>query len=143
MSTQLKIFLMLLLILKVSRKNCLIKVIDLYHLILYPSSPTWRVIKNRHHIKKAYVEKVINFTIKKNSLRKLFVFDNEIYKETGGFSMKSPLVPLLANAIMPELESMIIKKVTWYRRNKVLLSLRRWYSTINETREYTISTKFV
>ena len=76
-------------------------------------------------------------------MRKLFVFDNEIYKETGGFSMKSPLVPLLANGIMPELESMIIKKVTGYRRNKVLLSLRRWYSTINETREYTISTKFV
>ena len=44
-------------------------------------------------------------------MRKLFAFDNEIYKETGGFSMKSPLVPLLANAIMPELESMIIKKL--------------------------------
>ena len=62
-------------------------------------------------IKKGYVEKVINTTIKKNSMRKFikdtckktaFVFDNEIYKQIDGVNMGSPLAPVLANIIMTE-----------------------------------------
>ena len=71
-------------------------------------------------LKKVYVEKVINTTINKNTMRKLikdtskrtaFVFDSEIYKQTDSVSMGSPLAPVLANIIMTELESTIIKKV--------------------------------
>ena len=100
-------------------------------------------------IKKVYVEKVKNTTIKKNSMRKLikdtckktaFVFDNEIYKQIDGVSMGSPLAPVLANIIMTELENTMIKEFILYRKNKVSLSLRWWYSAINENRGYTIST---
>ena len=71
-------------------------------------------------LKKVYVEKVINTTIKKNTMRKLikdtckktaFVFDNEINEQIDGVSMGSPLAPVLANIIMTELESTIIKKL--------------------------------
>ena len=71
-------------------------------------------------LKAVYVEKVINNTIKRNTMRKLikgtckktaFVFGNEIYKTIDGVSMGSPLAPVLANIIMTELESTIIKKV--------------------------------
>ena len=77
---------MLLLELKISPKNCLIKVIDLYHLMLHHSSLMCHYKKTIDIIlKKAYVEKVTNTTIQKNSMRKLikyickktaFVFDN-------------------------------------------------------------------
>ena len=77
---------MLLLELRISPKNCLIKVIDLHHLMLYPFSPMCRYKKTIDIIlKKVYVENVTNTTIKKNSMRKLikyickktaFVFDN-------------------------------------------------------------------
>ena len=40
-----------------------------------------------------------------------FVFDNEIYKQIDGVRMWSPLAPVLANIIMTELESTIIKKI--------------------------------
>ena len=40
-----------------------------------------------------------------------FVFDNEIYEQIDGVSMWSPLAPVLANIIMTELESTIIKKL--------------------------------
>ena len=70
--------------------------------------------------KKAHVEKVIDTIIKKNTMRKLikdtckktaFVFDNEISEQIDGISMVSPLVPVLANIIMTELESTLIKKL--------------------------------
>ena len=84
-------------------------------------------------LKKFYVEKVMNTTIKKNSMRKLikdtckktvFAFDNEIYKPIDDVSMESPLAPVLANIIMTKLENTVIKKFILYRKNKVLLSLR-------------------
>ena len=71
-------------------------------------------------LKKVYVEKVINTTIKKNTMRKLtkdtckktaFVFDNEIYQQIDDVSMGSPLALVLANIILTELESTIIKKL--------------------------------
>ena len=64
-------------------------------------------------LKKVYVEKVSNTTIKKNVMRKLvkdtfkkaaFVFDNEIYKQIDGASRGSPLAVSLANIIMTESE---------------------------------------
>ena len=70
--------------------------------------------------KVVYVEKVINTTLKRNTIRKLikdtckktaFVSDNEIYKKTEGVSMSSPIAPVLANIIMTELESTILKKL--------------------------------
>ena len=71
-------------------------------------------------LKQVYVEKVINTTMRKITMRKLikdtckktdFVFDNEIYEQIDGISMGSPLAPVLANIIMTELESTIIKKL--------------------------------
>ena len=71
-------------------------------------------------LKKVHVEKVINTTINKNTMRKLikdtckktaFVFDKEIYEQIDGISMVSPQVPVLANIIMTELESTLIKKL--------------------------------
>ena len=71
-------------------------------------------------LKKVYVEKAINTTIKKNTVRKLtkdtckktaFVFDNEIYQQIDDVSMGSPLALVLANIILTELESTIIKKL--------------------------------
>ena len=70
-------------------------------------------------MKKVYVEKVINFTIKKNTMRKLikdtckntaFVFDYEIYKQIDGVSMGLPLAPVLVNIIMTELKKHHKKK---------------------------------
>ena len=55
-----------------------------------------------------------------------FVFDNEIYDQIDDVSMGSPLASVLANINMTKLESVLIKKVFWYLKNKVLLSLRRW-----------------
>ena len=55
-----------------------------------------------------------------------FVFDNEIYDQIDDVSMGSPLASVLANINMTKLESVLIKKVFWYPKNKVLLSLRRW-----------------
>ena len=78
-------------------------------------------------LKAVYVEKVINTTIKRNTMRKLikgtckktaFVFGNEIYKTIDGVSMGSPLAPVLANIIMTELESTIIKKLFDTRKIK-------------------------
>ena len=84
--------------------------------MLYPYSPTCHYKKAMNIIlKKVFVEKVINTTIKKNTMRKLikdickktaFIFDN-VY----GVSMESPLAAVLANIIITELESNIIKKL--------------------------------
>ena len=41
----------------------------------------------------------------------VIVFDIEIYKQIHGFGLGSPLPPVLANIIMNELESTIIKKL--------------------------------
>ena len=111
---------MLLRELKISRKNYLIKVIDVYHLMLYPYYQSAITKKINIILKKFYVEKIINATIKKNTMRKLMkdtckktviVFDIEIYKQIHGFGLGSPLPPVLANIIMNELESTIIKKL--------------------------------
>ena len=48
---------MLLRELKISRKNDLIKVIDVYHLMLYPYSPKCHYKKNQHYIKKILCRK--------------------------------------------------------------------------------------
>ena len=71
-------------------------------------------------MKKVYVEKVINFTIKKNTVRKFikvicnntaFVFDNEVYKQIDGVSMGLQLAPVLVNIITTELKKHHNKKV--------------------------------
>ena len=41
----------------------------------------------------------------------VIVFDIEIYEQIHGFGLGSPLPPVLANIIMNELESTIIKKL--------------------------------
>ena len=78
-------------------------------------------------LKKVYVEKE-NTTIKKSTMRKLikdtckktaFVFHNEINKQIDGSSMGAPLPPVLANIIMTELESTIIKKLFDTGKTKV------------------------
>ena len=51
--------------------------------------------------------KLIKDTCKKTA----FLFDSEIYKQIDGVSMGSPLAPVLANIIMTELESIIMKKL--------------------------------
>ena len=57
--------------------------------------------------------------------------------------MRSPLLaPVLANIFKIESEGTIIKTL-FNNRKEVLLSLRCWYSAINKTRGYTISTRFV
>ena len=53
------------------------------------------------------MKKLIKDTCKKTG----FAFDNDIYEQIDGVSMGSPLVPVLANIIMNELESTIIKKL--------------------------------
>ena len=51
-------------------KNCLIKVVDLYQLMLHPYSPTCHYKKQSTlYLKKIYAEKVININIKKNTMR--------------------------------------------------------------------------
>ena len=134
MNTQLKILSMLLLQLKISRKNCLI---EGYIFVSFDVVSLFTNVSLQKTIdiilKKFYVEKVMNTTIKKNSMRKLikdtckktvFAFDNEIYKQIDGVSMGSPLAPVLANIIMTELENTMIKEFILYRKNKVSLSLR-------------------
>ena len=50
--------------------------------------------------------------VKKDTCKKTpFVFDNEINEQIDGVSLGSPLVPLLANIIMTDLEYTIIKKL--------------------------------
>ena len=125
---------MLLLQLKISRKNCLI---EGYIFVSFDVVSLFTNVSLQKTIdiilKKFYVEKVMNTTIKKNSMRKLikdtckktvFAFDNEIYKQIDGVSMGSPLAPVLANIIMTELENTMIKEFILYRKNKVSLSLR-------------------
>ena len=73
--------------------------------MLYPYSPTCYYKKTMNIIlKKVFVEKFINTTIKKNTMRKLikdickktaFVFDNVC-----GVRMESPLATVLANIII-------------------------------------------
>ena len=111
---------MLLRELKISRKNYLIKVIDVYHLMLYPYSPKCHYKKNQHYIKKILCRKNNKCYYQANTMRKLMkdtckktviVFDIEIYEQIHGFGLGSPLPPVLANIIMNELESTIIKKL--------------------------------
>ena len=64
------------------------------------------------------MRKFIKDTFKKTN----FVFYNEIHEKCDGFSMGSPVALVLANIIMPELESTVIKKVFNTRK---LLMLRQ------------------
>ena len=69
-------------------------------------------------LKRIYQEKVFRTTLRKRTMKKViiesctkiaFSFNNRIYKQTGGVSMKSPLGPVLANIINTELEKIIVK----------------------------------
>ena len=118
-------------------KNCLIKVVDLYQLMLHPYSPTCHYKKQSTlYFKKIYAEKVININIKKNTMRKLkkdtskktvFVFDNEIYEQIDGVSMELPLAPVLVNIIMTELERTIIKSYLILKRSFIIVTLMILY----------------
>ena len=71
-------------------------------------------------LKRIYVDSVIPTTLQKLYIKKpildactknVFSFNNKFYKQTDGVSMGSPLAPLLANIIMTELESTIVKEL--------------------------------
>ena len=97
-------------------------------------------------LKKFYVEKVINSTIQKNTMRKLikdtwkktaFAFDNEIYEQIDGVSMRLPPAPVLANIILTELESTIMKKL--FDTGKIKFHGRYVDDTLLLIRERTLS----
>ena len=88
----------------------------MFRLLLKLYLPRCHCKKQSLLLEKEYVGKVINTSIQKNTIRKLTettcektacVFDNEIYEQIDGVSME-PLVPVLANTIMTEIESIII-----------------------------------
>ena len=69
-------------------------------------------------LKRIYVDKVIPTTLRKRTMKKLildactktvFSFNSKFYKQCDGVFMGSRLGPVLANIIMTELESTIIK----------------------------------
>ena len=71
-------------------------------------------------LKRIYVDKVIPTTLRKRTMKKLildactktvFSFNSKFYKQIDGVSMGSPLGPVLANIIMAEFESTIVKEL--------------------------------
>ena len=80
-----------------------------------PLTRTINVILNR-----IYNEKLVNTTIKKNTMRKLlggtctkttFMFNGNIYKQIDGVSMGASLGPVLANVKTTELEKVCVQKL--------------------------------
>ena len=71
-------------------------------------------------LKRICVHKIIPTTLPKRTMKKLildactktvFSFNSKFYKQTDEVSMDSPLGPVLANIIMTELESTIVKEL--------------------------------
>ena len=69
-------------------------------------------------LKRIYQDKVFHTTLRKRTMKKViiesctkiaFSFNNKIYKEIGGVSMRSPFGLVLANIIITELEKIIVK----------------------------------
>ena len=80
-----------------------------------PLKKTVNIILNR-----IYKSKLISTTLTKRTLKKLildsctktiFSLNGEYYKQTDGVSIRSPLGPTLANIIMTEFETVIIKRL--------------------------------
>ena len=80
-------------------------------------------------LKKVYEDKVINTKLKKEQLKELlelctkrlhFSFNGEMFQQSDGVAMGSPLGPVIANIFMSELENEIIpqlndKMIVWLR----------------------------
>ena len=78
---------------------------------------------------KIYEEKRVSTKLSRNELKSLlelctkrmhFSFNNDIYKQTNGVAMGSPLGPVLANIFMVELEDSLVPRLSdkmklWYR----------------------------
>ena len=71
-------------------------------------------------LKRIYVDKVIPAALRKRTMKKhsldactktIFSFNSKFYKQIDGVSMGLPLGPVLANIIMTELESTIVKEL--------------------------------
>ena len=80
-----------------------------------PLSETINIILDR-----IYNKKLLKTNIKKRAMKKLlkdcctknaFSFNNTIYEQIDGVSMRSCLGPVLANIIMTELETVIVDKL--------------------------------
>ena len=80
-----------------------------------PLKRAFNLILNR-----IYVDNVIPITLRERTMKKLildacaktvFSFNNKFYKQINGVSMGSPLGPVLANIIMTNLESTIVKEL--------------------------------
>ena len=87
-------------------------------------------------LKRIHNDKVIPTTLQKRAMKKLiigvytktvFSFNSKFYKQIDGVSMGSQLGPILANIIMTELESTIVKELV----NKLLVKLYMRY--VNDT----------
>ena len=96
-----------------------------------PLKRTVNIILNR-----IYVDKVIPATLQTGTMKKLildactktvFSFNSKFYKQINGVSMGSPFWPVLANIIMTELESTIVKELV----DKSLVKLYMRY--VNDT----------
>ena len=88
-------------------------------------------------LSKVYQEKKIKTSIPKNILRELlylctkevhFMFNDEIYIQSVGVAMGSPLGPLFANIFMTSLEEEVIPKLTPYLCN--------WKRYVDDTYAY-------
>ena len=93
-------------------------------------------------LSKVYQEKKIKTSIPKNILRELlylctkevhFMFNDEIYIQSDGVAMGSPLGPLLANIFMMSLEEEVITKLMPYLCN--------WKRCVDDTYAYVNSDK--
>ena len=91
---------------------------------LFTNMPLHRTIEMI--VSKVYQEKKIKTSIPKDILRELlylctkevhFMFNDEIYIQSDGVAMGSPLGPLLANVFMTSLEEEVIPKLTPYLCN--------------------------
>ena len=57
-----------------------------------------------------------------------FTFDNDIYKQTDGVSMSSPLGPVVAGVIMVELENTMVPRLSNH--------LYFWRRYVDQSRQY-------
>ena len=78
-------------------------------------------------LKKVYNNKEMDTKINKNEMKNLlllctkhaqFTFNNEIYIQSDGVAMGSPLGPILAGIFMVDLERTVVPKLSEYFNNK-------------------------